>query len=897
VGPFDRFVALTQALAESLELPEVLNRIVLAATELVPDTAVRLWVADGGSLVLRAEAGTTTAPGGFAETVLTLGEGPVGRAAATRQVVIVEDECPDPGCGNREWLRRNGFASCVALPLVVHAEVLAVLMVMTRRRHRFSTGQLPVLTSLATHAALAIHHARLFRIAEQRRRTAEALADISRVISQSLDLGAVAQRIVDSVRELFDATASVLYRWAPELNGLEAVALSGDWGPDLDGVVFPAATSAMNCAVKDRRPATTDDIPVDQRPARHRHGVATSRSILAVPLVMHDRVIGVLGIGRGVGETFALDEVRFAQAVGDQAAIAFEHAQLFEEQARLLTNLRHRRARLEAVLEVNREVSKIQPLEVLLRHVAETCGRLLNTDSVGIRLIEGEELVVAFALGAAKDVMATSRLRVGESLSGLVAATGETVLLTDPARDLRLLPRHREAMQRLGYRAFLAVPIKTAERVAGVLGIQTRRPEGFSEEDIAVVTAFAGQVGVALHNTGLYQEAQSTLQRLAETQEQLVQSQKMEALGRLAGGVAHDFNNLLTVISGQGHLLLRHLQAGELREGIDRINLAADRAAELTAQLLAFSRKQALQPRVLALNDIANELAPLLRRIIGEDIELRTILEPDLDHVQADPTQLRQVVMNLAVNARDAMPTGGRLTIETANVVLDADYARHHADVVPGPHVMLAVTDSGVGMSPETRARLFEPFYTTKDLGRGTGLGLAIVHGIVKQSGGHIWVYSEPGHGSTFKIYLPAVGGEAARPALAEPAMPALRGSETILLVEDEDDVRRLVSRVLADHGYTVLEASHPTEALETAARYVERIDLLLTDVVLPQMTGPVLANLLRDARRDVRVLFMSGYTDNAVVHHDMIAADGAYIQKPFSPDALARAVRRAFGA
>jgi signal transduction histidine kinase/CheY-like chemotaxis protein len=814
-------------------------------------------------------------------------------------MLVIDDVRSDPRGVNREWMHRQHIISAVTAPLIVRDTVVGVLVVMTRRRHRFTARQLHLLTSFATHAALAIYHARLLTIAEHRRRTAEALADISRLISQSLDVAVVSQRIVDSVRSLFGAIASILYRWDSELNGLEAFAISGDWGADLDGVVFPGQTGVVGHALNKRRPFSTADLLGDQRVAvvldEMQSGLASppSRSLLAVPLIMHERIIGVLGIGRHFGEEFDPDDVAVAQAFADQAAIAIENARLFAEQAELLRSVDHRRARLEAVLEVNREVSTIQPLHSLLRRVAETCGRLLDTDSVGIRLIEGDELVIACALGGAKEVMATPRLKFGESLSGLAAVSGQTVLLKNPLTDPRLLRRHREAMQRLGYRAFLAVPITAAGRVVGVLSIQTRRAQGFSEEDVAIVTAFAGQVGVALQNIRLYDDVENALKRLTELQNQLLQSQKMEAVGRLAGGVAHDFNNLLTVITAQSELLLRSLDTGEAREGIERIGIAAQRAAELTAQLLAFSRKQRLEPRAVDVNTVANELAPMLRRIIGEHIDLRTILEPDPRQVLIDPTQLRQVLMNLILNARDAMPNGGHLTIETANIVLDAEYARHHADITPGPHVMIAVSDTGIGMDAETRTRLFEPFFTTKEPGRGTGLGLATVYGIVKQSGGHIWVYSEVGRGTTFKIYLPATAGQAAAAEPIADGLESLNGCETVLLVEDEEEVRRLVHRILAERGYRVLEAAHPGAALDIATGYAGKIDLLLTDVVMPRMSGPVLARLLTDERSDTAVLFMSGYTDNAVVHHDMIGADRAFIQKPFSPDDLARTVRR----
>jgi signal transduction histidine kinase/CheY-like chemotaxis protein len=447
-------------------------------------------------------------------------------------------------------------------------------------------------------------------------------------------------------------------------------------------------------------------------------------------------------------------------------------------------------------------------------------------------------------------------------------------------------------MERLGYRALVAVPIKAGERIAGVLSVQTRRHLGFSDEDIEVVTAFAGQVGVALHNNRLYEELQHAYRELTQTQDQLLQSQKMEAIGRLAGGIAHDFNNLLTVIAGQTYMLRNQTGAGPVREGVERIEATAERAAELIRQLLAFSRKQVLQPGVLRLNAIVESMAPMLTRVIGEDVELTTRLDPRLLHVKADPTQIEQVIMNLAVNARDAMPGGGELTIETANLVVNACDLAQHPDVAPGAYVVLAVRDTGTGMDAETRRRLFEPFYTTKEPGKGTGLGLATVYGIVKQSGGHIWVASEPGRGATFTIYLPVVG-EAADVPVVVPPDDVPGGTETILLVEDEGEVRALVREVLEERGYRVMVATGPREALHLAADRGTRIDLLLTDVIMPQMTGRALADLLTADRPTLPVMFMSGYADSAVVEHGVLQAGRAYLQKPFTPIQLARVVRR----
>jgi PAS domain S-box-containing protein len=376
-------------------------------------------------------------------------------------------------------------------------------------------------------------------------------------------------------------------------------------------------------------------------------------------------------------------------------------------------------------------------------------------------------------------------------------------------------------------------------------------------------------------------------------EEQLGQSQKMEAVGRLAGGIAHDFNNLLTAISGYAQLLGSSLEGSDRRqEDVSAIVTAAESAAGLTHQLLAFSRRQILQPRVVAPADVLTGIAPLIRRIIGEGLELTIEAAPETGHVRADPSQLEQVIVNLAVNARDAMPLGGRLTLEARNVTQDESYAEAHADVAPGHYVLVAVSDTGVGMDSETIARIFEPFFTTKGPERGTGLGLATVYGIVKQSGGHVWVYSEPGRGTTFKVYLPRVDAPADPLPLPAPIGHPAGGNETILVVEDDDAVRALVATSLRRAGYTVLAAADGRDALPIIERQPGPIHLLLTDIVLPAMGGQELAEHAQASRPDVRVLFMSGYTPNAVVHHGVLEEGVNYLAKPFSPGELLSRVR-----
>ena len=426
--------------------------------------------------------------------------------------------------------------------------------------------------------------------------------------------------------------------------------------------------------------------------------------------------------------------------------------------------------------------------------------------------------------------------------------------------------------------------------------------EEITAYDLEIITKKGGRVPIEVNTRIIYENGNPVgVQGIArditerkQLEDQLRQSQKLEGIGLQAGGIAHDFNNLLTVINGYGDLSLKRMSPSDpMRTNIEAMRDAGKRAATLTGQLLAFSRKQVLQPRVHNLNAVITDLEKMLRRIIRESIEFRTILDPTLENIKADPGQIEQVIMNLSVNARDAMPNGGTLTIETQNIHLDETYVGQHINVVPGSFVKMTFTDTGEGMDEKIQRRIFEPFFTTKELGKGTGLGLSTVHGIIKQSGGDITVYSEVGQGTTFKIYLPCVNETIQKPKWIGDEGD-YSGTETILLVEDEEIVRNLVSQILTSYGYTVLEATGGKEALAIYDTYSdsEPVHLLLTDVIMPKMSGRELKDQVRMRHPFIKVMFMSGYTDESITHSGILDLGAAFIEKPFSPAGLARKVR-----
>jgi len=533
-----------------------------------------------------------------------------------------------------------------------------------------------------------------------------------------------------------------------------------------------------------------------------------------------------------------------------------------------------------------------------------------QTYAPGVRYGETERHVLQFV--STQVAMAIERKRTEEQLHEserkyrLLFETNPEPMFVYDFETLRIMAVNEAAITRYGYSEseFLALTIRDIRSVeeqarleqelarrtdegAVRTGVRHRAKDGrlFEVDLVARPLEFAGR------RARLVLARDVTAQRHLE--HQLRQSQKMEAVGQLAGGIAHDFNNLLTAILGSTQLLLHATPPGDARrEDVEEIRNAGLRAAELTRQLLAFSRRQVLAPKVLELNAVVANMDKMLRRLIGDDVELATALHAEAGAVNADPGQLEQVLLNLVVNARDAMPGGGRVLIETTRMTLRDELVERRHRLPPGDYVCLAVADSGLGMDEATQAHLFEPFFTTKEVGKGTGLGLATVYGIVKQSGGYIWVYSEPGRGTTVKVYLPRVRG-AAEPPLPAPELPPLRGGkETVLLVEDAAPVRTLARRSLEARGYRVLDAADGPSALELSARHAGEIDVLVTDVVMPGMSGRELAERLAPTRPRMKVLYTSGYTDDAMVRQGVLNAGVAFLQKPFVPDTLARKVR-----
>lgn len=570
---------------------------------------------------------------------------------------------------------------------------------------------------------------------------------------------------------------------------------------------------------------------------------------------------------------------------------------------------------MEQLVTVVQELSSARDLERVQAIVRKAARDLTGADGATFVLRDGDLCFYADE-DAIEPLWKGQRFPMSACISGWVMLHGKPAVIEDIYADPRI---PHDAYRPTFVKSLAMVPVRSDGPIAAIGNYWATRRHP-TDIEVRLLQALANSTSVALENVKLYAELEARIAerssaleaaRLAEvqalnaleerkrtqallerTEQQLRQSQKMDAVGQLAGGIAHDFNNLLSVILSFSSMALDSLKPGDpLREDLKEISQAGERAAALTKRLLTFSRQQILEPRSIDVGQVTRGMEMMLRRLLGENVELEVSVSPELFPVLADRGQIEQVLMNLAVNARDAMPGGGKLTIEVGNVHLSGEYTNTHLGLSDGDYLMLAVSDTGTGMDREMQSRIFEPFFTTKERGKGTGLGLSTVYGIVKQSRGHIWVYSEPGEGTTFKVYLPRGARDNAVPRVHAPVVARLNGSETILLVEDDDQVRKAARGILRRNGYEVLEAKNAGEAI-LMAESKRQFHLLLTDVIMPQMSGMQLIERLRATRPDLRAVCMSGYTGEAAMRHGVLQEGVAFVQKPLTPEALLIKVR-----
>jgi GAF domain-containing protein len=887
--------------SQSLDPREVSQRIVDSIRTLLsvstsvlyrldPETEDLVTLASSGEIGVASDRGL----------ILSSGAGAAGLAVRERRAVVSADLLADPRILVTPELRSRaeaaGFRAVLSVPLLVQGRVLGALGVGDCAGRVFDVEDVRIAQAFADQAAVAIENARLYEETQERLAQSETLLAVSQRVSEILDVPEMMRCVAKEAARALGADAGGAFLADANRGYLRPIAgyhVPKDLALDLATTSIPLkGHRILEEAWEQQRAVALSDVAADPGVDHELLRRFPHRSSLFCPMVVHGEPIGGLLLAWFEQEhRFTSTELRLVEGICRQAGVALANA-------RLVDQLKKRQARLEALLGLGRELSRIQPVESLLARIAEACGRLFDATSVAFRLVEGDELVLCGTWGPSDESLKSKPLKIVESLTGTVALTGEPLAVLDPINDPRLDPAQRESFRRLGIRAFLGAPVKIKEQVVGVLTVRSARDEGFSPGDVEMAAAFASQAGIALENSQLYQKIQVAFDELSHTQIQLAQAQKMQAIGQLAGGIAHDFNNLLTVIGGRSHLLLRKLPSGEpARRDVELIQKAADRATAMTRQLLAFSRKQLLEPKSLDLNALVEELVPMLTPLIGAEIELVILPGMGLGRVMADPGQIEQVIMNLLVNARDAMAHGGTLRIQTDNRDLQTAVPHGQGQIPPGPYVTLTVRDTGCGMDPPTLARIFEPFFTTKKPGKGTGLGLSTVYGIVHQSGGYIGVDSTVGEGTTVAIYLPRTT-VAADTTTTQPSGARLaRGQETILLVEDEEGVRLLASEILRTCGYHVLDSGDPLEALALGAAHPGTIHLLLTDIVMPGMRGPALAAEALVRYPDMRVLYMSGYADELVGAGGAAEAAGSFLPKPFTPQALARAVRTALNA
>jgi PAS domain S-box-containing protein len=845
-------------ISSTLNVEEVYDRFVKEVNRIIPfdRISINLNNPEEGTIINAYISGTEVAgrqPGDVLPLAGSLNE----KIILTRKSLLIQTHHPEELCDQFPTLKTTfqaGLRSLLSVPLLSNDQVIGVLHFRSKQSYAYSETDIRLAESIAAQIAGAIANAKLFA---ERRETERALrksekearrlahenaimAEIGQIICSTLNIETVYERFVDTVKKLipFDRIAiNIIHHedytfTIPYVSGADVIdRLVGD-------VVSLAGTAAEEILRTQSslliRRENLDEF-VNRFPGLRPMVKAGFQSMIMVPLISQDKVIGILNMQLTDTLSYMEDELRLAEKVGTQIAGAIASAQLF-----------HERQQAQRSLQESQEKYR-----VLIQN---------SNDAIFI----AQDGIIKFPNTRTEELL-------GYSAAELARIPFLNHIHPDD-RDL-VLERHRKRLEGQ------TIPSTYFFRV------KNRAGQELWVEINAVFMEWEGK------RATLNFVRDVTEQKKLESQ--FLQAQKMEAVGRLAGGVAHDFNNLLTVINSHSELALMELKEWDpLRERFESIQRAGKKAADLTRQLLAFSRRQIVEMRVININTLIRDLEKMLRRVLGEDIELKTVLAPGLGKVKVDPGQIEQAILNLLVNAKDAMPSGGKILIETSNIYLTQEYSSSHMDIEPGSYIELAISDSGIGMTQEVKDRLFEPFFTTKEKGKGTGLGLSAVYGIVKQGGGGIWVYSEPGLGTTFKIYLPRAE------ELLETSLPKIGkekvvgGKETILVVEDEEAVRKLIAGFLKKYGYKVLEASQAGEALLICEQCREPIHLLLTDVVMPGINGPDLAKRLSYFYPELRVVFMSGYPNDEVFQQGLLDGGMFFLQKPFTAGRLTEKIR-----
>jgi signal transduction histidine kinase/ActR/RegA family two-component response regulator len=748
----------------------------------------------------------------------------------------------------------------MSVPIKIEGAIEGLLLVGNRTARSFTDDDEAILAKLADHAAIAIQNARLLAGSEAGRRTAESLADLGRLLAQSLDLGEVGQRIADSIRGLLGAAAATLYRLEEPTGDLRAVAVSGDIGSEFGRtVVLARGTAVSGRAVVDRRPVASADALTDPRIAltpefRVRLGQVPFRAALAVPLVARDRVIGALAVADRAGRIFTEEENRLVQAFADRAALALDNAGLYEEARRRLAETMRRRAEAEELARIARTLTETLDTTQVGERIVESVRPLFRARSAGLRLLEPDGSLRAIVWGDPAHAHAGPGhvMPAGLGISGRVITEGRPVASADVVTDPRiaLSDDMREWMVASGDRALLAVPLRVKGIVIGVLSVADETGRVYGDTEVALLQTCADQAAIALENARLYGELQQALLQVEDSQQRVIQGERLRALGELAGGVAHDFNNILAVILGRAQLLLRQVEEPQIRRQIAVIEQMALDGARTVRRIQEFARMRRARPfQAVDLSAIAAEVVEVTRarwrdqpRVDGAAYEVHVETSP-VPPVAGDPAELREALTNIVLNALDAMPQGGRLTIRTAA----------SADTV-----LCVVEDTGVGMPEAIRQRVFDPFFTTKGE-RGMGLGLSLVYGIARRHGGDIDVTSEVGRGSRFTLSLP-VSNEMLPQAPPAPTPRPPARHVRILVIDDEAAVRDFLQELLTAEGHTVVACDDGRAGLDAFER--EPFEMVFTDLGMPEVSGWEVARRVKATRPATAVALVTGWGD-----------------------------------